>query len=452
VKVTDGKTNYDHTHLTGDGKNLFAKLVVEELGRAVPDVFPLFRTEPVARLTPQVYPVRDFGARGDGHTLDTAAIQRAIDVCGQAGGGVVQLTKGIYLSQPLTLRSAVTLQVDEGATLQATDNPTDFADPDAPNRVRPFIGGSVLAGVTISGKGVIDGAGEKWWQPVREAKRTKQPEPKTRRPRLIVINQCNGLTIRDVTLQNSPSFHLVPVDCEDVLIDSVTIRAPADAPNTDAIDPSATRYLIITNCVLDVGDDNIAIKSGHHDEIHPNAACENIEVVNCTFLHGHGMSIGSETVGGVKNLTVRRCTFNGTTSGIRIKSDRTRGGTVEQCEYTDLQMTNVKIPIHLTAYYPRIPTNDTAQPMTALTPIYRDITIRNVTANSPQSAGFLVGLPECAVSNVVFANVTITAPKGLTVRHARGIKFTNSRIEAGANAPLILQDGAEVTGLNAPVK
>jgi len=123
-------------------------------------------------------------------------------------------------------------------------------------------------------------------------------------------------------IRNSPSFHLVPSDCEDVTVEGVNIFAPADSPNTDATDPSACRHVVYRRCTFDVGDDDIAIKSGHADPTHPNAAVEDMLVEDCTFLAGHGMSIGSETTGGVKNLTVRNCTFDGTTSGIRIKSDR----------------------------------------------------------------------------------------------------------------------------------
>ena len=436
----------DNTHLNAAGSIRFARLVVEDLVRLAPELKPCFRSEPgPAAAVTKEFDVRQFGAKGDGKTLDTAAIQKALDECAKSGG-IVRLPAGTYLSKPIFLRSCSTLQLDEGATLQATDDPADFTNPDRPGAVLAFINGNTLADVTIAGKGAIDGAGARWWDPVKAAKKAGQPEPR-RRPRLIVLSNCVGLRVREVTLRNSPSFHLVPTDCEDVTIEGVTIRAPADSPNTDAIDPSASRYVRIADCVIDVGDDNVAIKAGHPDPAHPNASCEYITISNCTFLHGHGMSIGSETVGGVRGLTVENCTFKDTISGIRIKSDRTRGGLVEDCTYRNLTMENVKIPINITAYYPRIPKEDTAQPMTEKTPIYRNIRISNLTATSPQSAGFIVGLPECVVSNVVLENVHISAPKGLTVRNATAMQFKDSRIEAGQGPPLILETNAVVTGL-----
>lgn len=439
---------FDDTHLNAKGSVLFAPLVVEELVRAVPELKPCFRSEPAPDSTntgAKVFDVRQFGAKGDGKTLDTAAIQKALDECGKAGGGIVRLAPGTYLSKPIFLRSSTTLQLDEGATLQATDEPNDFADPENSNRFLAFVNGSTLTNIAITGKGTIDGAGARWWVPAEEARR-KTPGFTLPRPRMVFLSGCVGVRIQGVTLANSPSFHLVPRDCEDVDIESVTIRAPEGSPNTDAIDPGTSRHVRISKCVIDVGDDNIAIKSSHMDTAHPNAACEDITVTDCTFLHGHGMSIGSETVGGVRGLTVQRCTFENTESGIRIKSARGKGGLVENIICSDITMKNVKIPINISAYYPKIPKEDSAQPVTPLTPIYRNIRITNLTAASPRSAGFIVGLPECEVSDVVLENVRISAPEGLTIRNAKAIKLNNVKIETQRGQPFILEN-AVVEGL-----
>jgi len=385
--------------------------------------------------------VRDYGAIGDGKALDTDAIQRAIDECGdKAVRGTVVFPAGTYLSKPIFLRSHLTLELEKGAILKATDEPGDFDDPKAQKGVIAFINGNNLTNIFIDGKGTIDGSGERWWPPVKEAKKNGQPEPR-RRPRMIVFSKCKEVAIQGVTLQNSPGFHLVPTDCEDVVINRITVRAPADSPNTDAIDPSACKRVLIANCVLDVGDDNIALKSGH-SVAGRSAACEDITVVSCTFLNGHGMSIGSETVGGVRNLGVTNCTFRGTVSGLRIKSHRGRGGLVENISYRDIKMTDVKIPINITSYYPKIPKEDTTQPITPETPIYRNIRISNLTATSLQSAGFIVGLPECVVSNVMLENVSISAPAGLTVRNAKEIHTKNVKIEASKGEAFLMENAS----------
>jgi polygalacturonase len=446
-----GTNEVDNTHLNEKGSVLFAQLVVEELVKVAPELTPCFRDQPATEASgsaSKVFDVRHFGAKGDGQTPDTAAIQQTIDECGKTGGGIVVLPAGIYLSKPIFLRSNLTLQLDEGAILKATDEPADFEDSKEEKGVLAFVNGKNLTNISMTGKGTIDGSGERWWPPVKEAKKTGQPEPR-RRPRMVVLSKCKNVRIQDITLQNSPSFHLVPTDSEDVTIEGVIIRAPPDSPNTDAIDPSACKNVLIRKCILDVGDDNIALKSGHSVPGR-SAACEDITVVDCTFLHGHGMSIGSETVGGVRNLTVRNCTFKDTVSGLRIKSYRGRGGLVENVTYSDIKMTDVKIPINITSYYPKIPTEDTAQPLTPETPIYRDIHIANLTATSPQSAGFIVGLPECVVSNLTLENIRISAPAGLTFRNAKSIRLKNVEVKVEKGESFLLEN-ASIEGL-APTK
>ncbi len=372
----------------------------------------------------KVFDVRQFGAKGDGKTLDTAAIQKALDDCGKSGGGIVRLAPGTYLSQPIFLRSNTTLLLDAGATLLATDEPKDFERAGG-GKFLSFINAEKLTNVAITGHGVIDGAGARWWIPAEEARR-KQPGYTLPRPRLVTFTGCKDVKVVGVTLRNSPSFHLVPADCEDVTITGVTIAAPADSPNTDGIDPAACQRVLISHCRIDVGDDNIAIKSGHADPAHPDAACADIRIHDCTFLRGHGLSIGSETVGGVRNVDVQRCSFDGTHYGLRIKSPRGRGGVVENIRYSDIVMTNVDSAITITTYYPKVPKEDAAQPVTAGTPRFRDIQIRNLTATCPRDAGLIVGLPESLVSGVMLENVHLTAKSGLTIRNVTAAQFHNS--------------------------
>ena len=400
----------------------------------------------------KIFDVRTAGAKGDGKTFDTAAIQKALDDCAQAGGGIVKLSPGTYLSKPLTMGTKTTLLIDKGATLLASTNQSDFLrvpgdwlQAKGNGDFVPFLGGKDLEDVTIAGSGTIEGSGAVWWEAAEEARR-KVSGFTLPRPNLIVLTRVKNLVVRDVTIQNAPKFHLVPTECDDVLITNVTILAPERAANTDAIDPSVSRRVTITKCLIDVGDDNVAVKSGKRLDGR-EFAVEDLTVTDCTFKHGHGMSIGSETVGGVKNVLVRNCTFENTDNGIRIKSDRKRGGTVENVVFEDLTMKDVRGAITITSYYPRIPATDTAQPVTDTTPKYKNITIRNLTATSSRGAGVIVGLPESYIENMLLENVSITAEQtGLEIRNAKGVRFKNVRVTAKRGEPFIVKD-AEVTGL-----
>jgi polygalacturonase len=405
---------------------------------------------------PKVFDVRQFGAQGDGKTLDTAAIQKALDECGQAGGGTVRFTAGTYLSKPLTVRTKTTMSLEAGVTLLASTNqadfmkvPGDWLKAKSGGDFIPFIGGTDLKDVTITGKGTIDGNGAVWWDEAEKARR-KVSGFTLPRPNLVVFNRCKNVRLAGIRLVNAPKFHYVPADCEDVTVEEVTILAPVGAANTDGIDPSNCRNVTITRCTIDTGDDNIAIKSGKK-VAGREFGCENITVTDCVFLHGHGMSIGSETVGGVRNLVVKNCRFDGTENGIRIKSRRGKGGVVQDVSYSDITMTNVHPAISIACYYQdssqaKYPKGDPAQPVTDTTPLIRNIRISNVTATSTRDAGLIVGLPESVVSNVVLENVHITAETGLTMANANGIKFKNVEISVKKGPPFTT-DNAQVEGL-----
>jgi polygalacturonase len=406
----------------------------------------------------RVYNVQDYGAKPDGATLDTAAIQKALNDCGHAGGGTVEFPAGIYLSQPIALRNATTLKLDTGATLLAVTNQRDFMKtPGDWLKARssadfvPFINGKDLANITFTGGGTIDGSGSVWWGEAEKA-RQKVAGYTLPRPNLLVLQRCKNVVLRDITLQNSPKYHFVPDDCDDVVISNVTILAPETAANTDAIDPNDSRDVLITHCHIDTGDDNVAIKAGRKLPGR-EFACENIMVSDCVFLHGHGMSIGGETFGGVRNVTVTNCVFDGTQNGLRIKSQRGRGGLVENIVYEDIQMKNVDPAVTFTSYYmgtsagdrvqKSAPDSDAAHALTERTPVFRDIYVKNLTATCQRGAGIIMGLPESAISNVVFDNLNISAVSGMKIENARAVQFKNSDVTVTEGKPFITKN-AEV--------
>ena len=195
---------------------------------------------------------------------------------------------------------------------------------------------------------------------------------------------------------------------------------------------------------MDAGDDNIAVKPGSGR----TPGDKNYMITNCKFLHGHGMSIGSGTSGGIEDLTVSNCSFDETDSGVRIKTARGRGGLLQNLTYKNL---TVKNPIYIIDWYPerdapKDPATEKAEPITDRTPINKNIIIRNVTATDCPTAGTIRGLPEAPVSDVTLSNVTISAKAGMKIYHAKGIRFIDSKIEVETGKRLTLFD-AEVSGL-----
>jgi polygalacturonase len=409
-------------------------------------------------IVPKVFDVRALGARGDGKTLDTEAIQKALDACAKAGGGTVRIPAGTYLSQPLTLGDKTTLQLDEGAVVLASPDhkhfmkqPGDWLAAKSSGDFKPLLTGKDLTDIAITGKGAIDGNGSVWWEEAEKA-RQKKSGYTLPRPNLFTLQRCKNIKITGITLRNAPKFHFVPSECEDLLVDGVTVLAPEHAANTDGIDPSNCRNVNFIRCTFDVGDDDIAIKSGKKVEGR-EFGCENLTVTDSTFKHGHGMSIGSEVVGGVRNLVVKNCTFEDTDNGLRIKSrrDPTKGGGVENITYENCTLKNCHPAISIMCYYQdsthdKFPKDDPAQPVTATTPKFRNITIRNVTGNSTVAVGYIVGLPESPIENVLLENVTLAGKEGLNIAYAKGVTLKNVKITPESGEPFLLHN-AEVTGL-----
>jgi len=394
------------------------------------------------------FDVTAFGAIGDGKAMNTAALQKAVAACGAAGGGRLVFPAGHFLSCAFTLGSNMELHLDKDATLAFSGKLDDYKLSD--RRYEDCLVAKDCHDVAITGPGTIDGQGELWWEKYKKRKEPgsdKAVAPDLpRRPDLIVLHACTRVLLSDVTIENSPSFHLVPERCQDVTIQRIHVTAPADSPNTDGMDPSGQNFLI-TNSVFDVGDDCIAIKPGGGAG-KDHVSCENFTITRCAFLHGHGMSIGSQTDGALRGLLVRDCRFEQTAAGIRMKSNRRVGGVVEDCIYENLTMEDVKIPILITSFYPSIPKNaqdDPAQPITATTPIWRHIRISNVTATGSDVAGQIIGLPEMSISDVVLTNVQIAAKEGMEIIHAKGIRFVDSKITA-ANGPAVVTHDAQVEG------
>ena len=391
---------------------------------------------------------RKFGAKGDGVSKDRAAIQTAIDACERQGGGTVRLTAGTYLSAPIVLKDNIILQLDKGATLVGSSNfsdyppKTEFREPG----LQSLVSATNAANVSITGEGVIDGAGQPWWEMARSVKNAGVMGSDHPRPRLVVFDHCKHVLVEGVTIQNSPMWQLVLYYSDDVTIRNIKVLAPEHSPNTDAVDPFSSSNVHIDHLLADVGDDDIAIKSGAIGSPGPDDPSRDITITDCTFLHGHGLSVGSEIAGGAQDIRAERIHFVGTDNGIRVKANRDRGNDVSHLTFRDIDMKDVKNALIISEYYPKIlpPDGETAQPITRLTPHFHDIELDNVTATGSASAGAIVGLPEAPVTGVILNNVKIDAVHGLTIGYAE-VSGEGVQVKAGEGESIKQMAGAKVS-------
>lgn len=395
----------------------------------------------------------DFGGAGDYKAMNTEAFKSAVAAIAKAGGGHLIVPAGIYKTLPFTLTSRMDLHLEAGAVIKAPDNFAEYGLPD-PNeplspsamsaitagrggpgggRVAPLISGANLTDVAITGPGTIDGSGTIFWIWSDKAARLYPPGRRiVARPHLISLTGVQRLHVDGVTLTNSPMFHLVPRG-EDITIENVRVVAPSDAPNSDAMDPGGTR-IVIRNCEIDTGDDNVAVSSGSHDVLIENLAC----------FHGHGISIGSGTRNGVSHMIVRHCSFNGTDNGLRIKSYRGNGGEVHDILYSDITMRNVRRPFDINMLYngnANTPTDvgpREANGQTQALPHFHDIHVTNLTVTRSPLAGRILGLPEQMASDITFTNVKIQSSRGFLVQDAKDVTFENVEIEAAVGDPVVL--------------
>jgi polygalacturonase len=369
------------------------------------------------------------GAAIDDGNLDTARIQEAIDKCG--AGKAVELKGGAFVSGPLQLRSGVTLLIDRGATLYATRNPRDFDNgqgrcgtvAERGGGCRPLISGDGIENAGVMGDGVIDGRGGatltdqkvSWWDLAQQAKLNNTYQ---NCPRLIVMTKSKNFTLYRIALKNSPNFH-VTFNGDGFTAWDVVIESPKTSRNTDGIDPVNATNVTITRCHISTGDDQVAIKAGGAG---PSG---HMTISHNRFYTGHGMSIGSETDGGANAIRVTDLSIDGADNGLRIKSNETRGGPVNDIVYDDVCIQNTKNPIFMDSNY-----TATVDKVRGKFPVFTGIVLRDVRVLTPGKVT-LDGFDAKHQLEMVFDMVTLPANTPIVAHHGlfslgMGVNFAPS--------------------------
>ena len=473
----------------------------------LPFVMPVI---PVPAFPARSVNIVDFKAVADGHTMNTRAFADAIAACMKEGGGTVEVPPGTWLTGPIKLESNVNLHLESGALVQFSNRIEDFpliAGFDGKSKkyiITPPIHAYRAKNVAITGEGIVDGAGEAWryvkkekqterqwkdlvasggvvsadgkeWWPSREAMEgedylkgleksgkalTADDYAKTReflRPDLVQLVQCDGILLDGPTFQNSPKFHVRPIQSENIIIRDVKVFAPWYGQNNDGIDPASCRNMIIYKSTVDVGDDGLCLKPGSIAKSQkPGPSCENILIVDCVVYHAHGgFTIGSESFGGVNNVAVRNCVFVGTDVGVRFKSMRGNGGLVENVFIDGIQMKDIQNEaILFDMYYgggaPEVESSKDrgarqAEQVNDRTPRFQNISMKNIVCNGAARAMVIEGLPEMPVRNIVLDNVSVSAKNGVSLIDVDGVQLNGCRFDVRTSPLVSVSRGQNVT-------
>jgi polygalacturonase len=420
-----------------------ASLLAQDSRHVVEPTIPPVCTALPAQITATPHGLAD----ADEQRLDTARIQAALDHCGN-GKAVALRAEGAanaFLAGPLELRAGVTLLIDKGVILYGSRDPKVYetapgtcgvVNQERGSGCRPLLSAKHITGAAIMGDGAIDGRGGakllnkdvSWWDLAEQA---NDGHSRQQVPRLLIADYADDFTLYRITLRNSPNFHVAYSHGNGFTAWGLKIDTPRrdshhrSSRNTDGIDPGASKNVTITYSFIRTGDDNVAIKGGE--------AVSNITIAHNHFYWGHGMSIGSETQGGVSHILVTDLSLDGTDSGIRIKSNGSRGGLVRDVTYDDICIRDSSNPISIDAGY-----TAGGALQGSLPPTYREITIRNTRISGGGKLSFN-GYDHDHRAAVTLDNVQITVERlySYSLQHADltlGPGATNLALPAGTDS------------------
>lgn len=427
-----------------------------------------------------LFKVETYGAVNDGVTLNTKAIQKAIDACSSKGGGIVVFTPGKYLTGSLFLKQNVHLQIDGGVEILGSQHIEDY--PEIDTRVAgiemkwpaALINVIDQGSVAITGGGTINAQGKPFWD--KYADMRKEYEPKglrwavdydAKRPRTLLISGATNVTVNGITLLQAGFWTVHVLYSKFVTLEGIVIRNNIDGhgPSTDGVDIDSSAYILVQNCDIDCNDDDFCLKAGRDaDGLRVNRPTEYVVIRNCIAKAGAGLlTIGSETSGGIRHVFANNLVGNGTSNGLNIKSAVTRGGTVEDIHFQNITLNGVGTAVQVTmnwnpsysystlpqGYKGSVPSYwkkllAKVDPIQGI-PHFQDIYISDVNATGAKKAINAQGMKEWALKDFHFNNIKIDAATAGDIEFASNWNFYNVNITAADGSKVSVKESAGVS-------
>jgi len=420
----------------------------------------------------KIFSVNDYGAVSDTATVNTKAIQKAIDDCAAKGGGIVTFRSGTYVSGSIFIKTNVVLQIDKGVLILGSQNFNDY--PDINTRIAgiemvwpaALINLIDVKNAALTGKGIVNARGkfcwDKYWAMRKEYDKKGLRwivDYDVKRVRTVLVQNAENITVKELTFKNAGFWTVQLLYSKQITVDGVVIKNNEDGsgPSTDGVDVDSSTWVLIQNCDIDCNDDNFCLKAGRDwDGLRVNKPTAYVVIRKCVARRGAGLvTLGSETSGGIHHILATDLYAKNTDNGLRIKSAFTRGGVVENIYFQNSVLDSVRnvFQFNLNWYpaysyselpkgyvYDSIPAHwksmlQKVTPPERGIPAAKNFYISNITATHAKIVFDAVGYPQSTLKNFVFTNSTVSASVLGTMEYIEGWKYNNFTLSINKNVP-----------------